>query len=646
MFRAHVLATISTLTLLQPRSPRAEVHCSLVSQAFAVACEAQFEFLAEVVPLKRGAVFMQREDPVSGDLEFFPVAVWPVAQSVFVVGQNSPAPMAAPSLPGSQDAASLLPSYPFLPALREDGFATGEIIPNGGLSLPLTYKSETLGVLAIWRDGVSQGAQAVSSRPTSDSSNRDVWSPGERKQAERVARTLAVAAKLDKAAAKSRGSDGGSVDGGGEGFERGEGGDVRGPTETLNSDAASEVATESHELLLREIRALLQSSVHQLNSPLSAVRTLSKLLLRRLDSEDSVSRELARDILIQAERLSELIQPIDRLALSLPASVSSQDSSPFTDVAASLIASPALPPQLTRGGRKKPPPIAPQAQVLESGTGWVTADRDDRVAESSISDFLDGMREVAEISATAKAQLGESIDVDELLPVLEAVGGSDTSGLGSDDAMDDGDDEDDCGLCFVSDVLQPVADLAARLAPERHVDQVLISVDGGGEGLPGVQAPPTAIREAATNLIDNALKYCQPVTTAALARDSAADELLWTADGSCLVAIGCEWDPARGKVVIEVWNSAPPADAEELRRVLGWGERGQAAAASGVSGTGYGLPIAEQLVALLGGNLELVNAQMPKWAWRRLNSAATGSGWDPPCGISARILLPRAPPRF
>jgi len=38
---------------------------------------------------------------------------------------------------------------------------------------------------------------------------------------------------------------------------------------------------------------MLAASVHQLNSPLSAVRTLSKLLLRRLDGDDTTNRELA-----------------------------------------------------------------------------------------------------------------------------------------------------------------------------------------------------------------------------------------------------------------------------------------------------------------------------------------------------------------
>ena len=75
---------------------------------------------------------------------------------------------------------------------------------------------------------------------------------------------------------------------------------------------------------------MLHTSVHQLRSPLSAVRTLSKLLLRRLDGEerDSVSRELAKDILMQAERFEDLLHPVSRLASELPAAAPTTPSAP------------------------------------------------------------------------------------------------------------------------------------------------------------------------------------------------------------------------------------------------------------------------------------------------------------------------------
>ena len=169
-----------------------------VSPEFADACMSQFEVLSETLPLARAAVFVQSEDTESGALEFFPVAVWPKVQPVFLVGEKTPAERALPkfSLPGGQDATSLLPSYPFLSPTGADGAPISTPLPDGGLSVPLAYKSDTFGVLALWRDG-RRATPALSSRPGSDSAV--MWSELERRQAERVARTLAVAAALDRA---------------------------------------------------------------------------------------------------------------------------------------------------------------------------------------------------------------------------------------------------------------------------------------------------------------------------------------------------------------------------------------------------------------------------------------------------------------
>ena len=685
----------------------------------------QFEVLSETLPLARAAVFVQSEDTESGALEFFPVAVWPKVQPVFLVGEKTPAERALPkfSLPGGQDATSLLPSYPFLSPTGADGAPISTPLPDGGLSVPLAYKSDTFGVLALWRDG-RRATPALSSRPGSDSAV--MWSELERRQAERVARTLAVAAALDRAtsaaapprpARRDRVADSGAGGDGrderdgapvvefggisrngrrsgmrdtrpvkGEAFDddddddhdHDEDDDVSGErrvAEVLESprrmgSAVRSVDSESHELVLREVRALLQGSVHQLNSPLSAVRTLSKLLLRRLDhdAQDTVSRELARDILIQADRLAELVQPLDRLALSLPASTPSAEaldaeaeSDDFDEaswVSASL--------------------FSPAPRLVPMPLRFNAADTDDLVDSFAERDATDD-------GAAA------DVDVD-----VGDVGGGDmgsdvgafgtdfrqarfASSLGSGDDLDDDlDDDDDLeedeeeSIIFVSDVVQPVAELAARLAPERGVDCVYVSVDDDGDGVPGVMAPEAAIREATTNLIDNALKYVRsvPVASSSATRQS-------------MVAVGCSWHAERARVLIEVWSSGPPLLEEELVSVLEWGVRGEAARAGGAEGTGFGLPIAQQLVQLLGGHLELVNSPMPQWAWRQQRAeqqravardvpdeppksswAAAGMDDDgmpladedghddqeataealpvAPSGVSARIWLPRA----
>jgi len=51
----------------------------------------------------------------------------------------------------------------------------------------------------------------------------------------------------------------------------------------------------------------------QVKNSLSAVRMFGKLLLRRLPGNDKMNRELAKDILIQSDRLVDLLLPIDSM---------------------------------------------------------------------------------------------------------------------------------------------------------------------------------------------------------------------------------------------------------------------------------------------------------------------------------------------
>ena len=183
----------------------------------------------------------------------------------------------------------------------------------------------------------------------------------------RAARTLAVAAKLDSKKAIARG---GSPRNRGGAATPAAGGDED-PLTALMAEAAAQMAAEQQKEILREVQQILHASVHQLNSPLSAMRTLSKFLLRRLeprhshpnhshphhsdphhsdldhsttttrcsqpapihlsqipllcrlDPDDSTNREIVRDILLQAEYMDDLIQPLDRLAAQLPSAATS-----------------------------------------------------------------------------------------------------------------------------------------------------------------------------------------------------------------------------------------------------------------------------------------------------------------------------------
>jgi len=170
-------------------------------------------------------------------------------------------------------------------------------------------------------------------------------------------------------------------------------------------------------------------------------------------------------------------------------------------------------------------------------------------------------------------------------------------------------------VCFPADVLQGVVALASTLATARGVRlEAQLNSD-----VPGVRAGEQPLREALTNLVDNALKYCSADGDTC---DSTAGGAL--CGGEPLLCVSCRADEARRLVVIEIWNSCAPLD-EAGEALLEWGARGSAAVLGGIEGSGYGLPIVQQLVSLMGGDVRLQNAPMPCWAWERCVLSGDGS---------------------
>ncbi|GJD07581.1 Adaptive-response sensory-kinase SasA [Galdieria sulphuraria] len=63
---------------------------------------------------------------------------------------------------------------------------------------------------------------------------------------------------------------------------------------------------------LSKIQKLFSNLLHQAQSPLMAIKTFAKLLLKRLPSED-INKELVQNILFQADRLQELLSPLQHM---------------------------------------------------------------------------------------------------------------------------------------------------------------------------------------------------------------------------------------------------------------------------------------------------------------------------------------------
>mmetsp|Transcript_23961 Transcript_23961/g.70282 ORF Transcript_23961/g.70282 Transcript_23961/m.70282 type:complete len:569 (-) Transcript_23961:3-1709(-) len=249
-----------------------------VSPEFVSLCNAQFDLLKDMANASMLAVYFRRENPQTGELEFMPVAVLPESDRVWVVASGSqPDTEQRPlSMPGSTAAGSLIPEYPFTslspPIGGDGGEEVGEdrdggvrVLEDGGLSAPLVYGNMVVGMVVAWKRSPVLGASARDV----DAASQEDWRRTAGQLLRNVAKTLSVAAVLDQ-----------------------------------QQRISAIIQTQ-------QLRQVLAETLHQVKNPLTALRTFGKLLLRRLDDGDSLSRELAKDMIIQSDRLVDLLVPVD-----------------------------------------------------------------------------------------------------------------------------------------------------------------------------------------------------------------------------------------------------------------------------------------------------------------------------------------------
>ena len=280
-------------------------------------------------------LYLPKENQLTGQLEFVTGITYPSPSSerVFIASDSSEdgpqqpqilPPRSALRLPGFRDAKDLIPSYPFISASNDDSTdlngdvmftsmaqdssigvsVVEEISPDETsgmkpalLSVTLFSGLDTLGVLMIWPH-----------KSKDDSQNCWTWTESDKLQVSRAAKSLALALSMD------------------------------------NELTTSQVQSE-------QFRMAFADSLHQVKSPIQALRTFGKLLQRQL-AEDSASGpsmrrvstdaksdeydsswsrrqrqalKLAEDMVKQSERVVDLIQPMDALISEqylLPASTS------------------------------------------------------------------------------------------------------------------------------------------------------------------------------------------------------------------------------------------------------------------------------------------------------------------------------------
>jgi hypothetical protein len=155
------------------------------------------------------------------------------------------------------------------------------------LVLPLRNNTEVLGLLVVSRDD----------RP---------WATWEQLQIDKVAQTIAIACVLDQ---------------------------------------KSQWLTEQPVLLSTSQHDLLGDVLHQLRSPLSALRTFGKLLLKRLQPTDP-NRDFAGGIIRESDHLQDLLQKLDEIAYPQLQASAPKLLSPGTNQT-SLLSGPELPSEST-----------------------------------------------------------------------------------------------------------------------------------------------------------------------------------------------------------------------------------------------------------------------------------------------------------
>lgn len=231
------------------------------SREFIDLCTSQFSLLASTIPsLREALLFFRRENPTNGALEFVPLIahssqanptsrVWISSGAAGETALEPGSPCRV--LPGGIPAEWIIPDYPFKSMGAVD-------MPDGRLCVPVEYNGVLAGSVVL----VPETASAMQ------------WTNSDVHKANMVARSIAMAAALE---GKWRVTMG-------------------------NIDTSKQ--------LIDSMRDMLRVTLHQVRSPLTALITFGHLLLHKLPPGDS-NRALAKNIILEALRVDDLIKPLD-----------------------------------------------------------------------------------------------------------------------------------------------------------------------------------------------------------------------------------------------------------------------------------------------------------------------------------------------
>lgn len=277
------------------------------SQDYIALCHSQVSLLLQGLGAQEIAVYLTEQFEPTGAASLTPLVVYPEVKNLWPQSIQWQLPNATSSsnyssplilegsvaeLGGSGEPMPL-PSFaqePRSPSGNPDGTE-----PRQQIVLPLMHDSAMLGVLMVARFG-------------------NPWTRREQSQVEQVAHTLSMACVLDQRSQWLSQS----------GFEK--------------------------QALLSEEHQRLSKLLHQFRNPLTALKTLGKLMLRRMNLEDP-NRDFAQTIVQQSDRLEMMLREFSQTldigeetieTIDQPWSLASGESTPALLPAAGVISGSAL----------------------------------------------------------------------------------------------------------------------------------------------------------------------------------------------------------------------------------------------------------------------------------------------------------------
>lgn len=477
------------------------------------------------------ALYLPQENSLTGQLEFTPVVLYPDpnTERVFIAsdaasGQAPTLPRTLTKLPGFAHATALLPGYPMMSSDQVNpGVGIVEEVmcdarfknKPAALSVPLLSGSQTVGVLLV--------SPSASSNPDTG----HVWTDLDRMQVSRAAQSLSMALSIDN---------------------------ERNYLKEQNN----------------AFRIGLSDSLHQVKNPLQALRTYGKILQRQIANTDALGPgtpqllELAERLLVQSERVVDLMVPMDTLVENLEQSTrrALQPAKAEDPTQKSLIV------------RSEHLQLLPwENETLEFARENGTSTNQDSFSEYN--------------TYPAKSPRRRNGQVVRKLPTTTTPNRPQTK-PSSTTVVGDLDLE----MTFLGDVLEPIFAAYRAIASERGVR---FEVMEDSFELPGVMAAPKSLQEAISNVLDNAFKYV------VLAKPGSP--FLKNPSPHVRVRMLSNSKTEKPGVTIVVEDNGPGISDADKERIFDRGFRSETT--SFVEGSGIGLDISRTLVERMGGTLDL-----------------------------------------